>query len=373
MAVIVRNNSNSESSTEIDQGWFLVGCVGESSGLTQVRIGKVSFTIGRAASNDFRLPSQNVSKQHAQLIVTSEAVLIRDLGSTNGTFVNGRRIAAPTPVGDGDLLQFADMELRLGRDNAETGAHTVVSDSPEHGWLISQLYAVIHQDRFEMVFQPIVAAADLRPLAVEALVRCDIIGLESPVRLFEVAARLDLQERLSTLCRTKAVETLADWSPSQQLFLNTHPQEPLGPELVESLRTLREQAGARPLVLEIHEAAVPDLAAMRDFRAALRDMEIGLAYDDFGAGQSRLLELTEIPPDFLKFDRSLLDSQAIGSVGRRTLLRTLLTHAADAGIATVAEGVDSQELVDICRELGFTHFQGYFLGRPMSHTALPKV
>lgn len=370
MTLSISKNSQSIPATDAEQGWSLVGCLGGSTGLTQVCIGKVPFKIGRATSNDFRLASSSVSKQHAQIIVALEAVIVRDLGSTNGTFVNGRRIAAPTPVGHGDLIQFADMEFRLEREDAEPGVHTAVSDSPEQGWLISQFCEVINRGRFEMVFQPILSAADLRPIGVEALVRCDVVGLESPVRLFEAAVQLGLEEKLSTLCRTKAVRVLGNRLPAQQLFLNTHPREQLGPELVEALRKLRDSAGSRQLVLEIHEAAVPNLAAMREFRAALRDLEIGLAYDDFGAGQSRLLELTEAPPDFLKFDRSLLEGNAIASVGRCTLLRTLLKHAADAGIATVAEGLEHQEMIDVCRELGFTHFQGYYLGRPMSHEAL---
>ena len=105
---------------------------------------------------------------------------------------------------------------------------------------------------------------------------------------------------------------------------------------------------------------------MREFRAALRDLGIGLAYDDFGAGQSRLLELTEFPPDYLKFDRSLVRESALCSDSHRSLVRTLVKHAADAGIATVAEGLESQESVDDCRSLGFAYLQGYHLGRPVS-------
>src|SRR5262249_51652394 len=99
---------------------------------------------------------------------------------------------------------------------------------------------------------------------------------------------------------------------------------------------------------------------------------IGLAYDDFGAGQSRLLELTGVPPDYLKFDRSLVKDIATSSAGHRSLLRSLLKHAADSGIATIAEGLDDQETADICREIGFTPFRGFPLGRPVSPAELPR-
>ena len=182
-------SADNESVAGTSLGWFLVGCLGQTDGLTQITIGKVPFTVGRASSNDFSLPSRNVSKFHADIIVAVDAVLVRDLGSTNGTFVNGTRITAPTPVGDGDLLQFADMEFRLGRANAGSGERTAISKSPEDGWLISRVHEVVNLGRFNMVFQPIVSAHDLKPIAVEARVRRQVAGLETPSSLFDAAAR----------------------------------------------------------------------------------------------------------------------------------------------------------------------------------------
>ena len=48
-----------------------------------------------------------------------------------------------------------------------------------------------------------------------------------------------------------------------------------------------------------------DANTMRHLRRSLKDLAIGMAYDDFGAGQARLIELTEVPPDVLKFDIAL--------------------------------------------------------------------
>jgi EAL domain-containing protein (putative c-di-GMP-specific phosphodiesterase class I) len=374
-AIVSSNSVVAAAATAVvegTKGWFLIGCLGDTDGLSRISIGKVPFSVGRVAGNDFCLPSRNVSKVHADIIVAVDAVLVRDLGSTNGTFVNGKRIVAPTPVGEGDLLQFADMEFRLGRTNSASGERTAISNRPEDGWLISRVHEVVNLNRFHMAFQPIIAAHDMRPMGVEALVRCQVSGLEAPASLFDAAARLGLEERLSSMCRTKAVNALAEHHSTLLLFLNTHPREYLGRDLVESLGKLRNVAAPRGLILEIHEAAVPDIAAMREFRDALRDMGIGLAYDDFGAGRSRLLELTEVPPDYLKFDRSLLQDSAIASASHRALLQTLLKHAADAGTATVAEGLETGASVEICRELGFTHFQGFYLGAPVGPEKLPR-
>ncbi len=364
MIAAVENRSEEAIAEKLTGRWFLEGCLDDQSIATCFRIGKSPYTIGRAAQADFCLPSRNVSKIHAEIILAGDHVLVRDLASTNGTFVNGRRITAPTPIGEGDLLQFSDMEFRLGHVKTPSGENTAVSRRPEDGWLISRLNEVVIQQHFNMVFQPIVSSDDLRQVAFEALLRCEIVGMESPIDVFKAAERFGLEDRLSQMCRAQAVAAFTNRPADQMLFLNTHPNEHLGEELIRSLADLRRQAGNRTLVLEIHEGAVHDMLTMREFSAELRNIGIKLAYDDFGAGQSRLVELTVAPPDFLKVDRGLLIEIATADASRRTLLQSLISHANGAGIATVAEGLDSEEAVRCCREIGFTHFQGYHLGRP---------
>ena len=75
------------------------------------------------------------------------------------------------------------------------------------------------------------------------------------------------------------------------------------PGLLESLEELRAIAPQLDLALEIHESVLTRPAAIAELRALLLERNIALAYDDFGAGQARLLELAEAPPHYLKFDR----------------------------------------------------------------------
>jgi EAL domain-containing protein (putative c-di-GMP-specific phosphodiesterase class I) len=346
-------------------GWVLAGCVGEQAAVSQVPIARMPFAIGRDPACDLCLGSRMVSKRHAELIAATQAVIVRDLGSTNGTFVNGRRIREPTPIDNLDLVQFADREFRLGRREAESSEHTAYVESLESGWLFSRMREVVDQGKLRMVFQPIVTADGTTPVAYEALVRTDVVGLKSPAQLFDTAVRLGWENRLSELCRAEAVKTLKGVPVPGTLFLNAHPHEVLGPELIATLSRLRKASSNRRLVLEIHEEAVPELATMREFRAALRDLDIGLAYDDFGVGHSRLLELAQAPPDILKFDRALVKDLGDASASQLGLVRTLHRHAVDLGIITLAEGLDSPAAFEACRDLGFTHFQGFLFGRPV--------
>jgi EAL domain-containing protein (putative c-di-GMP-specific phosphodiesterase class I) len=102
---------------------------------------------------------------------------------------------------------------------------------------------------------------------------------------------------------------------------------------------------------------------MRELRSALRELDIRLAYDDFGAGENRLMELIEVPPDFLKFDMILVrDLDA--SVQRQLLLASLLKVTQDLNVTSVAEGIETLAEAEACLRVGFDLAQGFHFGRP---------
>lgn len=77
--------------------------------------------VGRGTDNDLCLNDQSVSKIHAALVMNREStLLVADTGSTNGTFINGRRIAygESRPIEDGDVVGFGDVEVRFRRENS---------------------------------------------------------------------------------------------------------------------------------------------------------------------------------------------------------------------------------------------------------------
>src|SRR5690606_27295467 len=128
----------------------------------------------------------------------------------------------------------------------------------------------------------------------------------SPKDMFSVATKVDMLAELSTMLRQEAGKAFSGMPVHQWYFVNTHPVEVVTPDLVESIKELATIVCGRPVVIEIHEGAVTNLAAIRELRAVLKDNGMRLAYDDFGAGQARLLELAEASPDYVKFDMQLI-------------------------------------------------------------------
>jgi EAL domain-containing protein (putative c-di-GMP-specific phosphodiesterase class I) len=93
---------------------------------------------------------------------------------------------------------------------------------------------------------------------------------------------------------------------------------------------------------------------------------MGLAFDDFGAGQARIAELAEIRPDHLKFDRRIITGLDVADPSRRRFVQSLIQAVHDLGILALAEGIETQGEFEVCRDLGFETAQGFYLGLPES-------
>jgi EAL domain-containing protein (putative c-di-GMP-specific phosphodiesterase class I) len=155
-----------------------------------------------------------------------------------------------------------------------------------------------------------------------------------------------------------------------RLFFNIHPSEMNDDALIDSLRALKIGLHCdQQVVLEVHEAVVTDLPAMRRLREQLNALGIGLAYDDFGAGQARLTELAEVPPDFIKLDRCLIHGIETAAA-RQDLVRALNRVSSDLGAATIAEGIETQAEADVCLALHCRYGQGFLFGRPQPLVSL---
>jgi EAL domain-containing protein (putative c-di-GMP-specific phosphodiesterase class I) len=353
--------------------WVLESRVGEDGSLQRTPLHPLPFRIGRAAGLQLVLPSARVSKTHAEIYSDGLTLRVRDLGSRNGTFVN-RLPAADAPLHESDVLHVGDYEFRVARDapagEEDGNERTLLRTAPLSRHFLegaAQIRRLLDEGAVTMLFQPIVTLPSARVAACEALGRGLLAGLpESPVELFDLAGALgpEAQAELSRLFRRKAVELLRHHPEPPLLFLNTHPVELERPGLLESLEELRNSAPQVDLVLEIHESALAQPDAIASLRDRLMEINVGLAYDDFGTGQARLFELAEAPPHYLKFDRRFVTGLDHAPTSRQRLVASLVAAARELLVKTVAEGVETTEEAAACVRAGFSHAQGYHFGRP---------
>ena len=137
-------------------------------------------------------------------------------------------------------------------------------------------------------------------------------------------------------------------------------------DLTEMVRGGLKRSGADPslLTFEITEtAATPAIESLRDFTTRVVELGCGLSLDDVGTGFGSLTYLRHLPFTELKIDmqfvRGMLESNADARI-----VESLVVIARGLGMRTVAEGVETADLIDPLRELGVDCAQGYLFGRP---------
>ncbi|MGB5278627.1 MAG: EAL domain-containing protein [Gammaproteobacteria bacterium] len=354
--------------------WYLEGYVGNDKISRRYSLNPLPMRIGRLSEADIVVPLDEISGMHAEIEVRGEELWLRDLNSSNGTFHNRQRVCDDVRLSEGDVLHFSSCEFVLRKTATATSpdftATRILQQPPElatYGVManIDELRRLIDARQVMAFFQPIVMFTEPHGVAFEILGRGNLNGLPfAPDKLLDLAARIGAEEELTNLFRQEGIAAAANLADETRFYVNTHPAEVESGRIMSCLRQMREAAPSMLITVETHERLATDPAEMRELRAALSDLDMQLAYDDFGAGQARLLELVEVPPDVLKFDICLIRNIDKAPAAQQTMLQTLVKLVKDLGVSCLAEGVETRAELDVCLQMGFELVQGYYLGKP---------
>lgn len=352
--------------TPTDSIWVLSGQLSGGEPGRDVSIHTLPFQVGRRPDLPFSIPSPTVSNLHAEIVRHgSGGLLLRDLGSTNGTFVNGKRLLDETVLESGDLVQFADLVFRLRRKSAGGITQTATGDNCAQALALIQFDKLMSERAVVPYLQPITHLESRVNVGFEVLGRSNLFGLKEPKAMFRAASQLNLEAELSRMFRWEGIRCSQKLPGRPPLFLNTHPVELEDLELlILSMQEAREAYPEHAFTLEIHESAITDPTIMRRLQTSLAALQVSVAYDDFGAGQARLIELADVPPDYLKFDIQLIKNIHLASEQRQRMLASLAGMVRDLGIQSIAEGIECDEEATVCAQMGIPLGQGYYLGRP---------
>lgn len=355
--------SSAEPQQATTSVWVLYGYLTEGGLPQQVRVQGQPFTIGREPGNTLCVSNGTVSGSHAELLTAGSELLLRDLNSTNGSLLNGRRIHGVEVLKDGDILHFGNVMFTVRSEMPRTANATVASDAAGDAIAQVQFDKLISRPGIEPHFQPIVDLSTGKFTGFEVLSRSHFIGLETPAKMFRVAAQRTSEAALSRVCRLEGMRVSTRLDRNMLYYLNTHPAELDTPELIPSIRDLRERHPNARIMLEVHESAVTSIGYLKELRAALNDLHVGLAYDDFGSGQARLTELIAVPPDVLKFDVKLVRGLTTVSDAARNTIGGLIRIVKELNVIPLAEGIETVDESAICQELGFELAQGFLFGK----------
>ncbi len=356
--------------------WYLEA-VADANREWMATIECVPFIIGREDDCHLKLIDKWISRRHAEIRISGNHIWIRDLGSTNGTFVNNKKIALSELLNPGDIISIGTFKFCLKRKQRSTirmAEETCAMDIKDDVNCLSssgpRLRALLQSRNVTTLYQPILRFSDMAVVAYEILGRTGDRELPADTgKLFEMAEWLGCAPELSSLFREVGVQTGKDLPGSPLLFVNTTPLEIYQTEdFLVSLEKLHAIAPLNRIVVELNEKAAAVASDLIRIRNALKKLNMGLAFDDFGAGQARLAELAKAPPDYLKFDISLIRQIHLAPKELHKMVSTFVKATQELGIAALAEGIESPEEAETCMRLGFDFAQGFLYGRPLPIT-----
>ena len=200
----------SASVTSANAVWFLVGPFDSAETVRHMPIYTFPFLIGRRQDLPLSLSCKTVSTVHAEITEVGRALVIRDLGSTNGTYVNGRRVKEPVALAEDDLVQFANLPFRVRMQSTEDSPHTVHESACDRALALVLFDKLMSEHAVTPFLQPIIDLQDRKTLAYEVLARSRLFGLETPKDMFGVAQQLNLEVELSTMLRWEGVQVTQD-------------------------------------------------------------------------------------------------------------------------------------------------------------------
>ncbi|MBF0108125.1 MAG: EAL and GGDEF domain-containing protein [Magnetococcales bacterium] len=227
---------------------------------------------------------------------------------------------------------------------------------------------IIEQSRLVPHFMPIIATGQQQIHGYEALIRGPGESpMHMPEDLFATANAMERTCDLEVLCRQLSLKAFAQTSSPTKLFLNVSPHCLLDPEHPRgSTARLMHVLNINPnqVVIEITEnLPITDydiiVKAVDHFRAKGFDVAI----DDLGAGHSGLRAWFELKPDYVKLDRCFLKDIATNPLNQ-DFVRSIIRMAHDTGCKVVAEGIETDDVLHLLRDLQVDFMQGFLIGAP---------
>src|SRR5262245_22924882 len=356
MAIVVTHITLSKKTPSKPSLEFFSDGSGEARRIT---IEHSPFCIGRAETADLRVESDEVSREHAEIVERNGVWLVRDLNSTNGTHVNGQRIKE-TILADGDILKVAETELTFIASpvsqfqrmvtqpiQVKKAAFVPTSLPPE----VAAARAMTEATLCQVIPTQLFAATSLRHGTTEALFAPATAGPLNQPRLDQQPA---VGERYLELERMRALELASQRTDVDCLFLGVGMAETESPHrLFANFKHLRGLLPAGwDLGITIALPTDVDILRISELYREAREQGLLVAFDEFQGNGGQVMHLESLLPEYLLLAANMTKVLATSRQPLRRL-ESLLAACEELGIKPVLPATDSGHALALCQELGF--------------------
>lgn len=336
--------------------------------------------IGRLGGDEFAVVIRDArdTERLETLARTIIAKLSRPYEVDQHTLYIGASVGVAVGPRDGRtaemLVRSADLALYRSKDAGGGVFHAYEPQlhilAEERRILEIALRGALQNDELSLDFQPVVDATTTRLLGFEALLRWTHpeLGPVSPSKFIPLAEDARLIAPIGEWVLRHACAEAARWSDDLRISVNVSAEQLHNPAFVSVVAQALSQSGLRPERLELE---VTESVFLREGTGAVRVLEqileLGcrLSLDDFGTGYSSLGYLSRTKFSAIKIDRSFVHAAANGGREATAIIRAVVALADSLGMATVAEGVETEEEHRVVTALGCDKVQGYYFGRPL--------
>jgi EAL domain-containing protein (putative c-di-GMP-specific phosphodiesterase class I) len=227
---------------------------------------------------------------------------------------------------------------------------------------------------FELYYQPQFSLPGKKLLGAEALLRWKHAqyGYIPPNVFIPVAEKIDFIAKIGKWVLMQAIRQAMAWNHHQSIpikvGINISPRQLNEDAFIDVLKTLimNSDVDTAWLDAEITESTmIEETNKVYAVFDALKSLGISISIDDFGSGYSALSYLNKYPFDRIKIDKSLIDNISSYNISGVHIVKSIITMAKSIGIKTIADGVETEDQLDVLMELGCDQVQGYLLGRPV--------
>lgn len=344
-------------------------------------------TLARISSDEYAVLVEDVDRDGAMAFAEVLRHAIDDYRFT----VDGREYGVSASIGvlligPGDQVTASEALARSAQACFEAKSHgrnlvhlfddndletTILREAV--GW-VPRIREALANDRFYMVFQPIIELGSGNAVAYEALIRlrqADGSTIE-PDAFIPVAERMGLIHEIDHWVLAHALETLHRLPStldhiSLNVNLSIHAFQDPGLLTLARERLQRYGIRAERITFEITEtAAVANYDQTRNMVNELRALGFRFALDDFGTGFSSFNYLKQFPVDFLKIDGSFISNLLDDPIDQH-LVRSMVEVGRAFGKSVVAEFVEDSETLELLRTYGVDRAQGNHIGTPLAH------
>jgi diguanylate cyclase (GGDEF)-like protein len=297
-------------------------------------------------------------------------------------FVIGASIGIAVAPLDGrdaeTLMKCADLALYRSKAEGRNTFHFYESGmdaaQQRRRRIEAGLRRALASNEFTLAYHPLINIAEHRVRAFEALLRWNSPehGSVSPVDFIPVAEDTGLIVQIGEWALREACATAATWPDEIEISVNLSPIQFKNRNLVDQVEAALRDSHLHPhrLDLEITESVLlldskMTLATLHKFH----DLGIKLSMDDFGTGYSSLSYLRAYPFDKIKIDRSFVRDSS-NSSDAKAIVKAVIGLGQSLGMATIAEGVETEAQLDLIRRHGCTEAQGFLFTKPLPAEAV---